>query len=215
MWEIYNRTVHPDRPRTAATFDYTRDKVHYSRDFGGVHFVFVQVWPDSAMRAWLDNDLGRLSPSTPVVLFAHDQPDSDAKHFRNPNGVHDLNAVDRFENLLADEFADGTTIDLPAVAERRAFEVFARRHPNLIAYFHGNSNWNQFYDWTGPNHTAALHVFRVDSPMKGSISSTDETRLSFQVAAIDPAARRMTVREYLWNTAKAPWGASTTVSLRR
>jgi hypothetical protein len=159
--------------------------------------------------------------STPVVLFAHDQPDSEARHFRNPNGAHDINSVDGFENLLADELADGTRSDMPAVVEQRAFEAFARRHPNLVAYFHGNSNWNQFYDWTGPDHTAALHVFRVDSPMKGAVSAADETRLSFQMAIIDPAAGRMTVRECLWNASPAAasatvtWGAKTTVSLRR
>ncbi len=29
--------------------------------------------------------------------------------------------------------------------------------------------------------TIALHVFRVDSPMKGAVSAEEETRLPFQV----------------------------------
>jgi hypothetical protein len=221
MVEIYNRMVHPDRPPTTATFEYSRDKVCFARDFGGVHFVYVQIWPDSSVRSWLDENLSRVATSTPVVLFAHDQPDSEAKHFGNPNGAHDINALDKFENLLVDEFADSRRSDVPAVTEQRAFEAFARRHPNLVAYFHGNSNWNQFYDWKGPDRTVALHVFRVDSPMKGAVSAKDETRLSFQVAAIDPGARRLTVRECLWNASPAvtsptvTWGSTATVSLTR
>jgi hypothetical protein len=92
-------------------------------------------------------------------------------------------------------------------------------HPNLTAYFHGNSNGNQFYDWSGPDHTAAIHTFRVDSPMKGNVSATDETRLSFQLVTIDMATRMMTAREILWNAHRGAggidisWGGSTTVAL--
>jgi hypothetical protein len=127
--------------------------------------------------------------------------------------------VDAFENLLSDQFADGTNINLVRVVEQRALEGFLKKHPNVTAYFHGNSNWNQFYDWTGPTHTVALHTFRVDSPMKGAISSQDETKLSFQVATIDTESRTMTVRECLWNadpqhsSAAVRWGSSTTVAL--
>jgi hypothetical protein len=55
--------------------------------------------------------------------------------------------------------------------------------------------------------------------MKGEISGSDETKLSFQVVSIDSAARTMTVREALWNTdptrtdEPVVWGASTTVAL--
>ena len=93
------------------------------------------------------------------------------------------------------------------------------RHRNITAYFHGNSNWNEFYDWTGPSHALTLHTFRVDSPMKGAVSGDDETRLSFQVADIEPSTRMLTVRECLWNadpshpTAPLAWGGSTTVAL--
>lgn len=91
--------------------------------------------------------------------------------------------------------------------------------PNVTAYFYGNSNWNQFYDWVGPNDASLIHVFRVDSPMKGNVSAADETRLSFQLATVDLAHRMMTVREVLWNAHKGAsgteitWGASTTVAL--
>jgi hypothetical protein len=217
--EIYNRMMQPARPKTPATYDYGRDRVLYSHTLGGVHFVFVTIWPDSAARAWLENDLRSVDRSMPVVLFAHDQPESQAKHFTNPNGAHDINAVDRFENLLDDRLADGPSIESPTIVEQRELERFLSRHRNVRAYFHGNSNWNEFYDWTGPDHHAALAVFRVDSPMKGAVSATDETRLSFQVASIDAATQSMTVRECLWNADPAnpslTWGESRTLSLSR
>jgi predicted MPP superfamily phosphohydrolase len=207
---IYNLMMTPAR-RTVATYDYTTGRVLTSRDVGGVHFVFLTVWPDSVGRAWLTRDLERVSPSTPVVVFTHDQPDAQSKHFTNPNGRHDINAVDRFENLLSDTFADGGTVDENDTLEQAAWEDFVRLHPNITAYFHGNSNWNEFYDWQGPHHSIALHTFRVDSPMKGKYSESDETKLSFQVAEIDTRTMIMTVRERLWNTAS--WGASTTVGI--
>jgi hypothetical protein len=156
------------------TFEYGRDRVLYSRDVGGLHFVFLQVWPDSAGRAWMERDLGTVSNTTPVVLFVHDQPDAEAKHFINPNGARDVNPRDQFENLLSDVFADGTTIDAPT----------------------------------------AIHVFRVDSPMKGHESADDERRLSFHVATIDTSSRRMTVRECLWSQGTGvAWGLTATVAL--
>ncbi|MCU1385695.1 MAG: hypothetical protein JWL71_4392 [Acidobacteria bacterium] len=217
--EIYNRMMTPPRPKTTATYDYAADRVLYSHTIGGIHFVFVTVWPDSVARAWLENDLQRVDRSTPVVLFAHDQPEAQAKHFTNPNGGHDINAVDRFENLLAERLADGTTIDAPTVAEQRDLERFLARHRNVTAYFHGNSNWNEFYDWHGPSHLVTMHTFRVDSPMKGAVSADDETRLSFQVATIDTLTHDLTVSECLWNAdpmkPAVSWGESRTVSLSR
>jgi hypothetical protein len=220
MVQIYNLMMRPTVPKTTATFDYKRDKVYFSRDVGGVHLVFVQVWPDSRARAWIDTDLKSVSDATPVFLFTHDQPDVEAKHFINPNGRHDINPTDQFENLLTDTFADGRAITAPSLVEQRQLEVFLARHRNITAYFHGNSNWNQFYDWVGPNHSVVVHTFRVDSPMKGDQSAMDERKLSFQVVTIDTASRLMTVRECLWNAdpahpnAPLAWGASTTVALQ-
>lgn len=198
---------------------YPDDKVLVSHDIGGLHFMFITMWPDSGVRTWMERDLARVSSSTPAIVFTHDPPESEAKHFTNPNGRRDINAVDKFENLLAETLKDGTTVAAPTTTEQRALQHFLERHPNVTAYFHGNSNWNQFYDWTGPDHTVLLHTFRVDSPMKGAFSSRDETKLSFQVVTIDPASRRMTVRECLWDADPAhpslrlAWGGSTTVAL--
>ena len=103
--------------------------------------------------------------------------------------------------------------------EQRDLERFLARHTNIVGWFHGNSNWNEFYTWRGPDRTARLNVFRVDSPMKGKLSAADERKLSFHVAALDPATRTLTVRECLWNTdpdhpaAPVTWGSSATVSL--
>ena len=153
-------------------------------------------------RTWLARNLESVSASTPVVIFTHDQPDAQSKHFTNPNGAHDINDVDRYENLLSDTFRE-SRID--------EWESFVGRHPNITAYFHGNSNWNEFYDWTGPHHSIRLHTFRVDSPMKGHDSERDESKLSFHVATIDTRTKTMTVRERLWNV--AAWGDSVTVNI--
>jgi hypothetical protein len=219
MVGIYNLMIAPAIRKIPATFAYPRDRVLYSHDIGGVHFVFLTVWPDTASREWMEHDLAPVSASTPVLIIVHDQPDAEAKHFINPNGAHDVNPSDKFENVLGDRFADGTTIAGTSVKEQADFERFLRAHPNVVAYFHGNSNWNQFYDWTGPHHSASLHVFRVDSPIKGAVSANDETALSFQVVTIDAPARAMTVRECLWNrnpgdmTQAIAWGDMSTVSL--
>jgi hypothetical protein len=217
--EIYNRMLNPAHPKTVPAFDYARDRAFFTRDVGGVHFAFLHIWPDSAMRARMEQDFAQVSRSTPIIIVTHDQPDVEAKHFINPNGAHDVNADDRFENLLSDRFADGTSIDTPSLIEQAQFEQFLTHHPNVTAYFHGNSNWHQVYDWNGPGRAARLHVVRVDSPMKGAVSSVDETKLSFEVVTIDPVARTMTVRECLWNAdpahpgAPVMWGDSVTLTL--
>jgi hypothetical protein len=97
---------------------------------------------------------------------------------------------------------------------------FLKRHPNIKAYFHGNSNWNQFYVYHGPDNDVDLNVFRVDSPMKGRDSAKDETLLSFQLISLDTQSQALTVRECLWNTKpldaaqKVVFGKSSTVSLK-
>jgi hypothetical protein len=217
--EIYNRMLSPANPKTATTFDYDRDRVFYTRDIGRMHLAFLHIWPDSAMRERMEEDFAHVDASTPIILFTHDQPDVEAKHFINPNGTHDINADDQFENLLADQFAGGTTVDTISVMEQGQFEQFLNKHRNVTAYFHGNSNWHQVYDWNGPGRSARLHTVRVDSPMKGAVSSIDETKLSFEVVTIDSLSRTMTVRECLWNAdpthadSAVQWGESVTMTL--
>jgi len=193
---------------------------------GGIHFVFLTIWPDSVERVWLKRDLDTVATTTPVVLFAHDPPIADPKHFTNPNGEHDMNEVDGFENLLRETYKDamhlggGRASGEPKAStaiEQRQLAAFVKGHPNITAYFHGHSNANEFYVWHGPDNDVSLNTFRVDSPMKGAVSATDETRLSFQLVTIDIKQMRMTVRECLWNSSRnAPviFGESKTVSLR-
>ncbi len=223
MVEIYNLMMAPQTPKKAATFKYPADRIFASRDVSGIHFVFITIWPDTQTRQWMERDLKQVPATTPVIIFTHDPPDSDPKHFTNPNGRHDINSRDKFENILTDELADTAdgahTTDVQPIIERTAFEDFLHQHPNVTAYFHGHSNWNQYYDWTGPQHSVTLHTFRLDSPMKGKFSAADETQLSYQIATIDTAARTMTVREILWNghpnkpNDPLVFGSSTTVSL--
>jgi len=220
MAGIYNYMLHPAVARTKKSYDYSRDKVHYKRDIGGVHMLFLNLWPDSAERTWMDRDLDTLKPGTPVLLFAHSIPDVEARFFTNPNGDHDIDSADRFENLLPEIFSDGTRIEVPALAEQRGFVAWLKKHPAVKAYFHGHNNNNEFYQWHGPDNDISLPCFRVDSPMKGKYSAHDETQLSFQLITIDTSAMTMTVRECLWNSVPSDpsvlkWGDETKLSLQK
>jgi acid phosphatase type 7 len=186
--------------RPSGNYNYANEKIHYSKNIGGVHFMFVCMWPDSAERVWMAADLATVSPTTPVFLFTHDQPSVESKHFTNPNGTHNINSTDKFENLLLEKFKDGTGVTSPSTVEQRGFANFVKAHPNVVAYFHGNDNQNSYYMYTGPDNNIILNVFQVDSPMKGNISATDETKLSFQLYSVDTLAKVLTVRECLWNS---------------
>jgi len=217
MAQIFNRMMQPAGLRTKETYNYYTDKVFYSKDVGGVHFLFISMWPDSAARAWMETDLAKVAATTPVMIFTHDEPTSESKHFTNPNGIKDINSKDKFENQLADTFADGTTITdasgkpFPTVIEQRALVTFLKAYKNIVAYFHGNDHINGAFTYTGPDNDISLSVFSIDSPMKGTVSSDDPSKLTIKVVSIDPEAKNMTVRDYLWNTKM--WGASTNVSL--
>ena len=226
--QIYNLMMKPATTLTNAAFvgatpsaataaaSYAANRVFYSKDMNGVHFVFITMWPDSLARAQIDADLANVSATTPVILFTHDQPDIETKHLLNPNGTHDINATDKFENMVADQSQDtdssgNKTINAPSTTAQRALVAWLKTHKNIVAYFHGNDHINGAYTYTGPDNDISLNVFRVDSPMKGIVSLSDPSQLIFKVVAIDSAVQKMTVRDYLWNTKR--WGASTTVSL--
>jgi len=220
MFNIYNYVFNPSTPKNASTYNYTTDKINYSKNIGGVHFMFVTLWPDSTNRIWMNNDIATVSNKTPVVIFTHDQPDIETKHLHNPNGIHDINATDKFENMVEETCKDGLTVSAASTIEQRGFANWVKAHSNVRAYFHGNSNANEYYLYKGPDNNIALRTIRVDSPMKGNVSATDETKLSFQVVSLDSVSKNMTVRECLWNptsTNGAPvqWGATITFALSK
>ena len=220
MVNIYNLMMNPATPKDATTYDFKTDKINYSKNIGGVHFMFITMWPDSVNRIWMANDLSKVSATTPVVLFVHDQPDIETKHLYNPNGAGTINSTDKFENMVEEKCKDGKTVSAPSTIEQRGFASFVKTHPNIKAYFHGNSNWNQFYVYNGPDKNIALRTIRVDSPMKGEPSATQEKILSYQVISLDTISKNMTVRECLWNptaTKDAPvqWGASISFALNK
>ncbi len=206
---MYNRANGSEVAPSA--FDYNKHKVFLRRDLPGLKLLLVQMWPDSVGRAWLAPQLG---DATPALLFTHDQPDVESKHLINPNGKGDINAEDKFENLLS-QVSSVKSVKDKAVAEHKELANFLKQNPAIVAYFHGNENYNEFYTWNGPENNINMPVFRVDSPMKGNVSSKDESKLSFQIVAVDTDTKQMTVREVLWNSNPAApaltWGESRTV----
>jgi hypothetical protein len=223
MVKIYNLMLKPQHPLTNGGYDYAKNKINYSLNISGVHVMFITLWPDSAERIWMQKDLSTVNRSTPVILFTHDQPTCEAKHFTNPLPPYNMTPSNKFENLTAEHYKEGTAAskdDGATDIEQRGWTKFLKAHPNIKAYFHGNSNWNEFYVYKGPDNDVNLNTFRVDSPMKGKYSAKDETLLSFQLISIDPQSQTMTVRECLWNTEplnskqEVKFGKSETVSLK-
>jgi len=215
MVNIYNLMLKPSTPKTSSTYSYNTDQPNYSKDVVGAHLMFITMWPDSTSRVWMEKDLANVSSTTPVLIFTHDPAAGEPTHFTNPLGDHGLTAV--YENELKET---GKSI----LILQREFATFLKAHNNIKAYFHGHTNYNEFYTFAGPDGDLSLQVFRVDSPMKGAISGDDapdakgdETQLSFQVIAINGKSKTLTVRECFWNatgvTSKITWGLTSTVLL--
>ena len=215
MVNIYNLMLKPSTPKTSTTYNYSTDKPNYSKDVVGVHLMFIAMWPDSANRVWMEKDLANVSSTTPVLIFTHDPAAGEPTHFTNPLSDHGLTA--NYEDELEETCKSTLTL-------QREFSTFLKAHSNIKAYFHGHTNYNEFYTFTGYDGDLNLQVYRVDSPMKGAISGDDapdargdETQLSFQVIAINGKSKTLTVRECLWNvtgvTSKITWGLTSTVAL--
>ena len=195
-------------------FRYAKDKTHYSFVLDSIRFVFMGMWPDSEMREWFAMETAE-DDGIPALIFTHDPPEADAKHFTNPWKGHGINGIDKFENLLSDT-CSVRYIDRKPKRNWEVLEKFIYRHPEIKAYFHGDKNYNEFYSWTGVEGSINLPVFRVDSPMKGEYSSYDESLLSFIVVSIDPSTGMLTARECLWNKRKEAglsWGETRTICL--
>lgn len=223
MVKIYNLMLKPAQPLTNEDYDFNKDKINYSLNVKGVHLMFITLWADSAERIWMEKDLATVKPNTPVFIFTHDQPTCESSHFTNPVPPHTINHTNKLQNLVAEQYKEDTVASKDEDAtniEQRGFVKFLKKHPNIKAYFHGNSNWSQFYTYTGPDKDVALSTFRVDSPMKGKFSAKDQTKLSFALISLDPAKQLLTVRECLWNTQpdnndnKVVFGESRTISIK-
>lgn len=186
---IYN-TMHPQHHLDTNHFIYTSTRFNYSRNIGGIHFQFITIWPDSANRIWMEKDLGKINPKMPVLIFVHDPPEGDPRHFTGQ---------DKFENLLSEVYNNHYEKD---------WDLFLKKHPNIKGYFHGHSNYQEFYTYKGVDHDLSLECFRVDSPMKGKNSLKDESLLSFQVITIHPDKKQMEIKECLWNRENIQWGQS-------
>lgn len=217
MTELYNRYMHPQKPLAPTEYNYKDNKIYYAEDIGGAHEIFITMWPDSTARKWIENDLKHVAKDVPVFIFCHDPPEIDARHLTNPNGKHDINAKDKFENVVADIYKDGSESDGDTTLEQAELTQFLKNHPAIVGYFHGHTNFTEFYTWKGTDNSLHLNTFRSDSPMKGQISGKDETKLAFQLITFDTQKHLLTVRECLWNTSKEKgkivWGRSQTVSI--
>ncbi|MEI6087277.1 MAG: metallophosphoesterase [Bacteroidota bacterium] len=215
---IYNLMMHPSTPINTSNFSFERDKIHYSQNIGGVHFIFVSAWPDSSERVWIEHDLKLIPESMPSFIFTHSDPNTEARFFRNPNGDHSINPNDKFENLVVEIFKDGQSVKDSTKIEQRGLVSFFQSHKNIKAYFHGHTNYAEYYDWVGPDQNIHLPCFRSDSPMKGRYSSKDQTKLSFNIISIDTEKKELTVRECFWNahpletTQDLEWGMTHTIS---
>ena len=203
--EIYNRSMHPHEPVTASTFRYADHRVVYSFECEGVRFALVGIWPDSRAREGLDSLL-KADPTMPCLLFTHMPPEAQAEPFTNPHGAHTINRTDGFENLICDT----CSVDAKGTPRReyRQLADFLHGHASIRAWFHGHTNYNEYYTWRGPDNDLSLPVFRVDSPMKGEVSEADERQLSFQVVCLESETLEICVREYRWNAPRAEWGST-------
>lgn len=207
--EIYNRTMQPREAVTATTFRYDEDRVVRVFDCAGVRFALVGIWPDSKARKGLDS---LLKGEAPCLLFTHMPPEAEAERFTNPRGRHTINRTDGFENLICDT----CSVDA-AGSPRREYgrlAAFLKEHPSIRVWFHGHTNYQEYYRWTGPEGDLSLPVFRVDSPMKGEISGEEERQLSFQVVCLESESLEMSVREYRWNDPEQRWGSCVQLRLQ-
>lgn len=82
---MYNRANNTSLAPEA--FDAKRDKVFLNREYGGVRLLFVQMWPDSAARAWLDAQLPTSLPESrcccsPTISRILNQAPHQSQRFR-------------------------------------------------------------------------------------------------------------------------------------
>jgi hypothetical protein len=203
---------------SAVPLDFPARQVNYSVDRGGVHMMFVNMWPDRKIQAWMEEDLKKAPPGTPAFVFTHVPLDpGETKLFRNPASPTVYTTT--FVGGIPFTVGEGGDYASPKAAKAELVEWLAR-HKQVKAYFFGHDNFCEFSTLTpdAADPQAVVGLFRADSPTKGGPSLSDEKKLSFNLMTIDTDARTLTAREYLWNSTgsaatSGAWGASKTVSL--
>ena len=239
--QIYNREIGnqagtPMTPVIGTAMAYPANSINYSKDIGGVHMMFVNMFPDKNVQTWMNTDLAGVSSTTPVLLFTHvpiNMAASETKVFGNPVSPTSSAAGDIPFTLSGSNSANSYT-DMNAAKQDVANWLIL--HPNVKAYFSGHDNFNGATVWNGQDangnlilpgdaNWSGINLFRVDSPMKGDFSGVsaangigDETQLSFQVYTMDTATQTLTERPYYWDSTgvaltSGSWGASTTVNM--
>jgi hypothetical protein len=170
-------------PATPGANYVAANKVYYSRDIGGVHFMFINMWPDSDAQAWMDADLAKISSTTPAIIVTHDQPETEGKHLSDPTSTPSaLVFGSKFENLLVNTATFGAVLPLTdqnspqfTASAERLFVNFLQRHKNIVAYFHGNDNYNQINTCdpvTGVDTSPTNQLSPVYTYTAGSITAT-------------------------------------------
>ncbi|MCL2640914.1 MAG: metallophosphoesterase [Phycisphaerales bacterium] len=216
--QIYNRMLpymkaaSPLPLTNAATpLNYAAHTVNYSinvggstvdgKQTGGVHIMFVNMWPDKGVQAWMDENLKTVNKSTPVLLFTHAPANNpELRFFRNPAAPDTYNST--YQGLLP--YTLGTGGDYTSLDEAKLeLQNWLLANTNITAYFSGHIHSNGGFN---VDPVTGVNFFRVDSPMRSDLSL-----LSYHVCTIDAIAQTLLVRQYFWHTGM--WGSETTVSI--
>ena len=94
----------------------------------------------------MEKDLSKINNTTPVLLFAHSIPNVEPRFFENPNGIHDINEEDKFENLVPERYKDGKDVKGTTTIEQNEFAEFIKKHSNIKVYFHGHENFTEYLE---------------------------------------------------------------------
>jgi hypothetical protein len=199
---------------SAEPLDFPARQMNYAVDHGGVHMMFVNMWPDRKIQAWMEEELKKAGRAAPAFVFAHVPLDpGETKLFRNPAAPTTYTTT----YVGSIPFTIGAGGDYASTKAAKAELVdWLARHKQVKAYFFGHDNFREYATLTpdAADPGATVGMFRADSPMKGSASGKDEKKLSFNVFTMDTRAWTLTAREYLWNAGEGgEWGASATVSI--
>jgi len=136
------------RPLTAST-SLRADKIQLLGGSRRHPHGVPQYVPDSASGRGSGTTSRRSTRARPCSSSCTIRPPS-IQHFINPNGLHDINTVDKFENLPRGSTRRAPTINAPSTIEQRAFATFLKAHKNVVAYSTATPT-HAVHDWNGPD----------------------------------------------------------------